>query len=307
MITVTRKDLASDLENLIVAQGEPFGSTSIYAQFRVFQSAREAGMKVTLHGQGADELLAGYIGYPGHRLLSLLEANRPGAAIRFLRSWQRWPGRSYRLGLMYLARLLLPGNANQIARQLLGRDFRPRWLNIDIFREAGVTLSEPLRQRHRPGRARRVVEELARSLETVGLPSLLRHGDRNSMWFSIESRVPFVTTPLFEFALSLPESYLIADNGETKSVFRAAMRGIVPDEILDRRDKIGFATPERAWLLDMAPTLRQWLEATADIPIFRTDALLREFDAIAAGQVPFTWQVWRWLAFERWHRSLIAG
>lgn len=52
-------DLARDLDSLIAAQGEPFGSTSIYAQYLVFQGARDAGIKVTLDGQGADELLAG--------------------------------------------------------------------------------------------------------------------------------------------------------------------------------------------------------------------------------------------------------
>ena len=69
---------------------------------------------------------------------------------------------------------------------------------------------------------------------------MLRHGDRNSMYWSIESRVPFLTIDLAEFVLSLPESYLVSRDGETKYIFREAMRGIVPDEILNRRDKIGF-------------------------------------------------------------------
>lgn len=85
-----------------------------------------------------------------------------------------------------------------------------------------------------------------------GLPALLRHADRNSMRFSIESRVPFLTTEMAEFLLSVPEPFLVSPQGETKSIFRAAMRGIVPDDILDRRDKIGFATPEKDWLAGMA-------------------------------------------------------
>lgn len=88
------------------------------------------------------------------------------------------------------------------------------------------------------------MDELALSLSRRGLPQLLRHGDRNSMRFSVESRVPFLTLELVDLLLSMPEEYLISQNGETKNIFRAAMRGIVPDDVLNRRDKIGFATPK---------------------------------------------------------------
>ena len=76
------------------------------------------------------------------------------------------------------------------------------------------------------------------------MSSLLRHEDRNSMANSIESRVPFLTTDFAEFLLSLPEEYLVSKSGETKSIFRESMKGIVPQRILGRKDKIGFATPE---------------------------------------------------------------
>ena len=61
---ISPEELGEDLDEMILGQGEPFGSTSIYAQYRVFQMARKAGITVTLDGQGADELLAGYNGYP---------------------------------------------------------------------------------------------------------------------------------------------------------------------------------------------------------------------------------------------------
>jgi asparagine synthase (glutamine-hydrolysing) len=91
-------------------------------------------------------------------------------------------------------------------------------------------------------------EELRSIYRYRGLPALLRHGDRNSMSASVESRVPFLDRNLVEFSLTLPENFLISDNGESKSVFRSAMRDIVPDSILDRRDKIGFETPQRVWI-----------------------------------------------------------
>ena len=60
------------------------------------------------------------------------------------------------------------------------------------------------------------------------------------MAFSIETRVPFLTLDLLEFSLSIPEQYKISQQGETKVILREALRSIVPNEILNRKDKIGF-------------------------------------------------------------------
>jgi asparagine synthase (glutamine-hydrolysing) len=86
-VVATPDEMIRDLDDVIRAQGEPFGSTSIYAQYRVFRAAHEAGVTVTLDGQGADELLAGYAGYPGYRIRSLLSQGRVTDATRFVRGW----------------------------------------------------------------------------------------------------------------------------------------------------------------------------------------------------------------------------
>lgn len=300
-VTADEGDLLRDLDDLIEAQGEPFGSTSIYAQYRVFHLAREHGVTVTLDGQGADELLAGYSGYPGFRLLSLLEQGRILNAQQFARAWGRWPNRSYRLAVMELGRVVFPDGLYAGARKALGRDFRPAWLDNEMLDEAGVRFVENRPPRSRSSRGRRVIEQLSKSLQQRGLPALLRHADRNSMRFSVESRVPFLTNGFADLLLSMPESFLVSPAGETKSVFRAAMRGIVPDEILDRRDKIGFGTPERDWLLKIAPRLRVMIAQDAPgIPFIREDALLAHFDAMLSGKIRFSWQLWRWVNFVRW-------
>ena len=127
------------------------------------------------------------------------------------------------------------------------------------------------------------------------------------MHFSVESRVPFLTTDLADFLLTLPEHYLIANNGETKSILRAALRGIVPDAILDRRDKIGFATPERQWLTQIAPQAREWLREDTGLPFLDQPRILAEFDAMIAGRRPFSWQAWRWINFTRWYNRHMAS
>ncbi len=79
------------------------------------------------------------------------------------------------------------------------------------------------------------------------IPQLLRYEDKNSMRCSIESRVPFLDFRLVEFALSIPPNYKI-HGGITKYILRKAIRGLVANKIVDRKDKIGFATPDKDWL-----------------------------------------------------------
>lgn len=300
-VEVAPADLARDIEDMIVAQGEPFGSTSIYAQYRVFQLAREHGVTVTLDGQGADELLAGYSGYPGKRARSLMDEGRYGAAWSFLRGWSQWPDRVFKEGVKAAIAETVEGPLYDLLRKANGSRLAPAWLDGAALQEQGVTMRFPRQRSPYDQRGRRLVSELAHSISRRGLPSLLRHGDRNSMRFSVESRVPFLTPGLADFLLTLPEDYLISSTGETKRILRAAMRGIVPDEVLDRRDKIGFSTPEQAWLREIAPQVRGWIGTDVGLRFLRRDAMLAEFDDVIAGRKPFSWQVWRWINFTRWY------
>jgi asparagine synthase (glutamine-hydrolysing) len=79
------------------------------------------------------------------------------------------------------------------------------------------------------------------------------------------------------------------------------MRGIVPDDVLDRRDKIGFATPEGEWLMAMAPTVRQWLSVDLKLPFLNQTKILQEFDQMVLKQKPFSEKIWRWINFSRWY------
>lgn len=301
------KEMQQELDAMLLMQGEPFGGTSIYAQYCLFKLAKESGITVTLDGQGADELLAGYSGYPGQRLLSLIEKGNFLAAHQFAMKWAGWPGRSYKLAWMYLARIVLPDSWYAFARKRMGRDFYPTWLNINSLIKYDLHFSEKRSKHSKANKGKRVREALANSLQGRGLPSLLRHGDRNSMAFSIESRVPFLTLPLAEFLLSLPEEYLISNEGETKHVFREAMRGIVPDTHLDRKDKIGFATPESEWLLGMAEVIESWIRQAPDIEFINKDEIIKEFSQVVLGERKFDSRVWRWVNYLRWYTLVLKG
>lgn len=291
--------LIAELDHLIDVQDEPFGSTSIYAQHRVFRLAREAGITVMLDGQGADEMLAGYSNFLGARLGSLARNGEWARLARLWRSASALPHVSHGDLLAQAGGRIVPQWARPAAKALLHRtrNLAPGWLNEAWFAERGAVVAPPMRTA--PPHLMRNL--LADSVEQ-GLLTLLRYEDRNSMAYSIESRVPFLTVPLAEFLFSLPEEYILSSGATSKSVFREAMRGIVPDPILDRRDKIGFSTPELQWL----SRARDWVDgilgspAAERVQALNTSEMRREWSEIQAGRSPFNWRVWRWINLIRW-------
>ena len=80
------------------------------------------------------------------------------------------------------------------------------------------------------------------------------------------------------------------------------MRGIVPDSILDRQDKVGFATPEQAWLTTIAPTVRLWIAEAPRLPFVRQEWLKSRFEAVLAGDRPLDGTLWRFINFYRWYQ-----
>jgi asparagine synthase (glutamine-hydrolysing) len=291
----------AEIETLVRRQGEPFGSTSIYAQYKVAEAARSAGIKVLLDGQGSDELFAGYRFYLGARVAGLLAAGEPMRAARVLSRVVRLPGVRLPSALYHvLTSLDLPG-----VQGLAGAAERrsgpaglidPRWAM-----QAGLVGG-----RERLPRRLALLDRLQRSLEEEVLPGLLRFEDRNTMAFSIEARVPFLDVPLAEVACRLAPDLLVDDTGTTKSVLRAALRGMVPDPILDRRDKIGFATPEARWLKASA----SWIESELALatpqtaPWLRIDAARQAIGDMLAARRPWAAWAWRIVCVLVWSRLL---
>lgn len=297
-VLVSPEDIAADIDSVIYSQAEPFGGTSIYAQYRVFQLAKESGVTVTLDGQGADELFAGYHGYVDRRLISLLSAGRFVDAAKLLRRWSQWPGRRPVAAIGRIAETYLPKEMMVRVRSALGSSpsaLRADWLTGDVGNVTGIN-----RPGMRTGR-RSLVSALAEELTDGGLEALLRHGDRNSMKFSVESRVPFLTTDLADLVLSFPEEYLLSKHGETKHVLREAMRGIVPDAVLDRRDKVGFQTPEKTWVSAL-PTdeLVGWLEGLKVFDQVDHQAVLAGIQGELEKGDSLSTSAWRYLNAGRW-------
>jgi len=296
MVVAQAEEMLADLDDLVLAQGEPFGSLSIYAQYRVFQAMHEAGIVVSLDGQGADELLAGYRGYPAARIASLLGTGQPVSALAHGRRWSQLPGASAMAATGHVASAMGLSGPVQRLRRRLRSERTP--MRADVLAARGVSPQYHLPSGELPGptRGRRLMAALRADLLDGDLAALLRHGDRNSMRFSVEGRVPFLDRALIEFCLALPEEYLVDRAATTKAVFRRAMRGLVPDRILDRRDKIGFEAPAGQWL---GGHLDQLAELVLDGPPIAILDLPAAGAAIAGGRLaPAT--VWRVVNLSRW-------
>ena len=296
-VRIRSDEIVADIDGLVTAQGEPFGSLSIYAQHRVMRLAAENGVKVMLDGQGADELFAGYRPHLARRLSELVARFQWGAALRLVRAMLGLPG--VKAGLVAQAvEPMVPAPLRAFARALVGRPQMPPWIDGKWFADRGL-LQTGAGLGWRPNFLH---EALAQSLTETVLPALLRYEDRNSMAFSIESRVPFLTPRLAQFAYSQPSRNLVDERATSKAVLRNAMRGLVPDAILDRRDKIGFATPDRLW----AQSLRPWFgrvlgsDAARAIPWIKPGEALKTLERRVARSDAFGFDLWRTVNVIRW-------
>jgi asparagine synthase (glutamine-hydrolysing) len=291
-------DLVEDLDELTWFQDLPVQGTSAYAQYRVFRLAREAGITVLLDGQGADEILGGYPLFRAARLASLVRSGDARAAVGLLRCLDG-PGPRVNLARRALADYLVPRWITESARRGLGLEWRPAWIDEEWLSSRGAR-----REAFHLGFGGTCVSaESVRCLTSLSLPDFLRFEDRNSMAHSRESRLPFLTPGFVNLALSLPGEYIVDERGVSKSIFRKAMRGIVPDAILDRRDKVGFATPESRWLTALRPWVEHVIAAPGSrIPALRLDALSARWRSVFEGRAPFDSTLWWALALIVWCR-----
>lgn len=291
-------ELGKDFDRLVELQEEPFGSTSIYAQYRVFGLARRAGVPVVLGGQGADELLGGYRAHLGPRLASLLATGELRAARRLVAAARGLPDPDLRGVLLRTGRALLPPALEPVARCLAGERLLPVWLNRRWFRERGLPGNAPTVKRSR----QHLRAYLNRSLVETSLPMLLRFEDRNAMAHSVENRVPFLDRPLVELLASLPEERLIRDDATSKAVFRRAMQGLLPEPIRSRRDKVGFATPEAAWLGTLQALVQRHVlgETAARIPVLNASRLLEQWERSVRNRSTPDFRLWRGINLVAW-------
>jgi asparagine synthase (glutamine-hydrolysing) len=214
----------------------------------VFAEARRAGIKVMLDGQGADEQLAGYHFAYGPHMASLLRRGDIGGVLRTMGERRRIHGITLAEQMIRLLWPMLPAWLRARLRRERENRLQQGWLDSPVFRACGPQPEAAETARLSAGLPTvRDIGSLCLNLTFASnLQMLLHWEDRNSMAHSIEARVPFLDHRLVEFSLALGNDHKIV-GADTKRVLRTAMRGILPESVRQRRDKLGFATPEESW------------------------------------------------------------
>jgi asparagine synthase (glutamine-hydrolysing) len=254
---VVRPDVVAIVEDLTWYLDEPFGDTSAIPTYMVSKLAA-AHVKVVLSGDGGDEVFAGYDRY-------LVEARE--------RSFDKLP-RPLRRAAGAVGAMLPDGTRGKRFLEHFALDGPRRYVDASaMFRSDDLRrLLHPDAHRmiagHDPaGNAARSVGDSDDWLSAVQrwdlsnyLPlDILTKVDRMTMAHSIEARPPLIDHRIVEFAATVPAHFRL-HNGRTKHLFKQAMRGVLPDHIIDR-PKQGFAVP-----------LAQWLRK--DLAVFARDILL---------------------------------
>ena len=252
-VQFTSDNFLEDFQSLINYMEEPFGSLSIFAQFNIMKAAKREGCKVMLDGQGGDEL---YIGYPRLAQRIILQNLMDYKFGSMLSEWF-WAIKRQEMSLLYpvLSNLYFNSFRMVTAKKLASFS---RYVDKEYllgFDEESVADFYSLK-----GIQAKQVDELHRFI----LPRLLKYADRNSMFHSVESRVPHLAQRLVNFSLSLePEKKVY--KGWTKYIMRKAFEDKMPHEVIWQTKKIGFDTPQGEWLAKIRPFVESEVDSLGGV------------------------------------------
>ncbi|MEY3983403.1 MAG: asparagine synthase [Bacteroidota bacterium] len=249
------------LPELIAAADMPAVAWNNLAHYRICAAAHEAGIKVMLNGQGADELMAGYTAY--------------------LPAWFRiasWKQRlDFLLNLKHCGLNLSSWLRLQMREQLQRNLGAARWQQAALKRKAGVEFCSPDLLDMLPGAAAYPASPehvLQQDFYGMKLGQMLQWEDRNSMAHSIESRNPFADdAALIQRCFTIPFREKV-QHGFTKFPLRKISEAYIPAALSWRRDKKGFSMPDTDFTLQALPQLRAWV-ADNSIPGVDQQALLK--------------------------------
>jgi asparagine synthase (glutamine-hydrolysing) len=294
-ITPGASALAADLKEFVRAHGEPMPSTSPYAQFKVMSLAK-GKVVVTLDGQGADEELAGYHYFFGFYFKDLLTHFRIGKLCTELFCYIK--NHTSLKGIKYFLFFMLPKKIRTGLRVYDTEYINPEFVNR--FKDTNSIAGNVYGSKTLPDA---LLDHFEYKLE-----HLLKWDDRNSMWFSIESRVPFLDYRLVEKTLATSSDDKI-HKGMTKHILRESMKGILPEKIRVRRDKIGFDTPQGEWFREpeWQVIVNEILDSNSfkNRKIITTELAKKMYQRHILKEVNASKEIWKWVHLEMWFREFI--
>lgn len=296
------ENLFREIEEIIWYQDEPYSTLSIFPQWYVMKAARDKGVKVLLTGQGGDETLAGYHKYYFYLFADLIHSFKWSRAAKEIGIYKNYKG---------------DNNVLDRVLKILFSYFTPQEIKKLLKNGRSESLRGHLNKEFVSNNSGRIIIErkfdsilnndLYNALKISPLPSLLHIDDRSSMAHSVETRAPFLDYRLVEYLFSLGPEYKIR-NGFTKYILRESLKGVLPDRIRLRRDKMGFATPLEKWFrIDLKEKVREIFnsEEFKSRPYFDSARVLKTYEQFIEGKKDVCYAVWSWVNLELWLRRFI--
>jgi len=334
-VIMGQEDLIDFLPDLIFHQDEPIADPVCVPLYYVSKLARESGTTVVQVGEGSDELFCGYIHYAyylnlyrygwrylarlpaplrraiaatGELALRALAAGAPSKLRRFAPDLMRrlaageelfWSG-ALVFSETHKRHLLAPAARERIAA-LSNRDSKS-------FSSHSVVQADLDRLLAAKPDADELERMIYKELKLRLAELLLMRVDKITMATSVEARVPFLDHKLVEFAMSLPREMKYRD-GETKYILKRALRGVVPDRVLDRK-KQGFGAPINEWMLDRLGAFVEDSLLNSSLrrrELFDYDFIKRLLKEQRGGQANHSFLLWSLLNLSLWYEYWIEG
>ena len=304
------KELLDTLKKIMYYHDGPFAGAALYSQYSVLQGVKGV-VKVVLDGQGADELLAGYIPYYTERIMDLLEEDTICARLsvkKMLSILQReWPSvfnciPSDEIVNLFGVKFYRKICSNRKQHKVMWKNGDYPWITEEFMQKANkrptfmeMPMSSNLNRR------------LSYDALCGSIPQQLHNEDGNSMAHSIETRLPFLDYRLVEFCLALDGKYKIK-NEWTKWILRKSCRKYLPAKVAKRKNKMGFPTPFARWLreCDEKEKMKEIIYAFGERNIVPKKTLDYYYQQHMRGEADWSGSLFKVMILELWLRTCIA-
>ncbi|HET6701348.1 MAG TPA: asparagine synthase (glutamine-hydrolyzing) [Gemmatimonadaceae bacterium] len=312
-IVPTEQEFIDLMPRLIYHMDEPTAGPGLFPQYMVARTASQH-VKVCLGGQGGDEIFGGYARY----MVAYLEQALKGAIfetaeeaehlvtlksiIPHLPSLKQyipmlqgfWKTDAFEpMDRRYFQLIDRSGGA----LGMFSEDFRASYHREDVFARFQRSFNHPHTLSY--------YNKMTHFDLVNGLPALLQVEDRVSMASSLESRVPLLDYRICDLVASMPP-VMKFKGGELKYILKKAIKGLIPESVLARKDKMGFPVPLHLWARGKARGLFE------DV-LLSSSALSRgiwerkEIESLLTNESAFGRKLWGAINLELWHRQFIDG
>ena len=292
----TSSGLFDDLKKVIIALSEPVPNTSEYAEFKVMELAKDY-CTVILNGQGADEVLGGYSYFYGALLYDFIINKKAGAFVKEIIAY-------YKLRhnfdiIKHFIFYLLP---NQIkSNQLFNLN---KTINNDFYNKYSKTKESNILKFYNF----KTLKEFYLNHFEYKFEHNLLWADKSGMYFSLETRFPFLDHRLIERTLATSDSKILS-GGWTKLILREAMKGRLYENIRLRTDKVGFGTPEDEWFrqhtfIDLFKDIL-YSKSFNERYYFNSKSVITMFQEHLSRKANYGSELWKVIHLELWLREFI--